>query len=144
MAQKLRTQIIDYSDQPTDLIVYTDNPTAQQITDWIDALAAAIIGVIVQAVQVDETTVHTGSTTPPTDGFAQNSTRWKINYTDTVTSDRYSLYIPTADASLLNQLNSDFLNLADPDIAAVISVFEDVVRSENGNLVNVTNVELVG
>jgi hypothetical protein len=143
MPQKLQTNLIDYSNEIDDATIYTASPTAQERTDYRTALEALILGVVVEQVQIDETSVYTGSTTPPADQFAQKEIRWLVRYTDDVTSDRYRLYIPTADAAILNQPNSDFLNLTLEPVLSFVNEFESIARSENGNTVTVNSIELV-
>lgn len=85
------------------------------------------------------------SPVPPSDQQAQINIQWKVTYVDDVTADVETMRIPGADLSLTDVLQpaSNLADLAQTEMAAFVTAFEDVVLSDAGNAVTVQKVEFL-
>jgi hypothetical protein len=65
----------------------------------------------------------------PASAFAQRESKWLVRYIDTVTGDKATHEIPTADLDLLDPTNGDKADMADPAVAAFVTAFENYALS---------------
>jgi len=104
----------------------------------VSALYSATLDITVGAQAASSVlAVSTQSAVNVTDPTAQRENKWLVRYHD-ADSTKFSLEVPTADLTLLDQ-GSEFLNLADGGvIAAFKTAFEAVVKSPDDPTLAVT------
>lgn len=115
--------------------------TQTQLAALLTAIEAIVLGVLNRERIVLSDTLS--SSAPAASNLAQREIKWLVTYTDTVTHRLFKSEIPTAKISLLTG-NSESLNLAAGEGQAFKTAFEDVVRSIEGNPVQVISVKYVG
>lgn len=139
----LSIRFIDFSNEVAATQVYVadaiTDPNAAALASAVDGLS---IGTREKTTKHLSTIISGGSTTPPTNHFAQRELRFLCRYTDITTGKRYSFSIPCADADLAN--NADMVDLTGGVGATLKSTFEAQCVSELGNLVALNSVELIG
>lgn len=122
------------------------NVVAQQTL--INDLAVAIAGITLGQVNKDQVvfTRTPGVPGPSSNVLAQRENKWLVRYHDNTTYQKYSRSIGTADLSLLPATNTEFLNLADTPVAAFVSAFEALVKSDADptHSVTVDSIQFVG
>ena len=80
----------------------------------------------------------------PTDQFAQRETKWRVDYTDTVSGKPYWFTIGTADLSLLSATDRGKADPLNADVQAFVTAAEAYVLSPEGNAINVEQIVHVG
>lgn len=97
----------------------------------MDALRDATDGITI-GTRVNRTIVAQEAPQPdtqPASAFAQRETKWLVRYSDTVTGDKATLTIPTADLDLLDANNGDKADMTDTSVTAFVTAFEAYVLS---------------
>lgn len=109
------------------------------------SLLAAIQGMVIGELNKERIVLSDtlSSSAPAASNLAQRENKWLVRYTDTTTHRIFKGEIPTADLSLLSG-NSEFLNLAADEGLAFKTAFEAVVKSIEGNAVQLISVQFVG
>lgn len=143
MANNVYIPIIDYSNEVSSVGIHVDAPTDLQITAFFSAVNGVSLGTLEKSVLVEKTNKDAGSTTPPTDKFAQRELKWLCKYTDNVTLLRYRFEIACADADLLVG-NTDMIDLTAGAGLALKTAFQAAAVSPDGNAVTLNSVEFVG
>lgn len=142
--------IRDYSGEVSTSRIYFGAVTALNIAGFLsqlgnfrNALINLITGVLARDAWIGDSTQRSNST--PTSRAAQNELKIQFIYEGTTTRKRYRFEVPTADTSKV-LLNSDKINLADPEVAAFITAFETLGRTPDNDTegVNVVDARLVG
>lgn len=126
------------------------------------ALRAAIDGITAGSVTEEGLYVNRTrlSNVPPTDPLAQRENKFLVVYEDTTAffddpvnaipnegfRKVFVVEVPTADLELANLFTgtNDDVNLSQPQIAAFITAFEDLVRTPYGGRANVVRMTYVG
>jgi hypothetical protein len=141
--------IKDYSDEDSRTSIHIPAITALNIAafladfgDYKVALAAIILGVTAKDFWTGDITKY--DVTPPADVNAQRERKWVVHYQGTTTFSKYRLEIPTADFTGRLLPNTDLADLTDTDIAAFITAFETLARTEEGENCEVLYIEAVG
>lgn len=100
------------------------------------------LGVLVQDSWTGDTTNY--SNAAPADVNAQRERKWRVDYEDTVNLSKHQFEIPVAlvDGQLVS--NTDLANIETTEWVAFITAFETLVKSPDGNAVNVLGARLVG
>lgn len=108
------------------------------------AVEAVSIGNLVADQWAGDKTKYTN--TVPTDRSAQRERKWLVIYEDVTTLSLYRMEIPCADYDLTDVFEGETENvdLAQTEIAAMVAAFETLCRSPEGNAVNVTAIRGVG
>lgn len=104
---------------------------------YIDAL---IIGTLGETSMNTKVVHNVGSTVRPLDAQAQNETRWKVSFTDTVLNAKGSFTIPCADLDLLAG-GSEFLDLSAGPGLDLKTFLDAHGRSKYGNAITVTSIQ---
>lgn len=121
-----------------------DAETALQVGLFM-TLEAILIGTAVKAVTVVKEVPYPDN--QPASAFAQRENKWLVRYKDTVTGDKASLELPTADLDLLDPTAEDRADMSNADIVAFVAAFEAYVLSPGtgtrGNT-EVTEIVFVG
>lgn len=138
----------DYSNETSTMGVHTIDLTAGNFTAQTglatalaDAVAAVTKGQEVKRVYAafeNKTPV-----VPATDKDIQIERKWLVSAVDAVNGQPVSFTIPTADSTFVTN-NTDKMDLAGTEGAALVSAIEAFVRSVAGNAVTVTEIRLVG
>lgn len=115
--------------------------TQTQLAALLTAIEGIVLGVLNRERIVLSDTLS--SSAPAASNLAQREIKWLVTYTDTVTHRLFKSEIPTAKISLLTG-NSESLDLAAGEGLAFKTAFEAVVKSIEGNAVQVISVKYVG
>jgi len=113
-----------------------------QLGDLRNAQAALTLGTLTSDQWIGDTTQYSAAL--PTDENAQRERKWRVQYQDTVTFGKYRYEIPIAKVVGLLQTNSAKADLSAAAWVTWIAAFEVLVKSPNGNGVNVLGATLVG
>lgn len=125
-------------------------------TSAINALVAAADDIVGGTLNKRTLTIPSaGSATLPSDEEAQREEKWLVGYTDTLANlavgttnpyfgKKFTVEIATAELTGHLQVNSDFADLAETDVAAFVTAFEAFARSPSGGTVNVNYIRYVG
>lgn len=118
------------------------------LTDF-GALRTAIEGITLGKVQqeawIGDRTVL--DNVPPTDPNAQREVKWLVRYIGDTSGKLYSVEIATAELAGGHLLaGSDFADLAETDMAAFVTAFEDIARTpdDDTETVTVQSIQFVG
>lgn len=84
------------------------------------------------------------SAAPPADEDAQREVKWLVRFEDTVNLSRGTLTIPVADPNGQLLPNSDEADLTTAEWVAWIAAAETLLRSQDGNVINILGAQLVG
>lgn len=108
-------------------------------------LLASIQAIVIGELHKERITLSDtlSSSAPAASPLAQRENKWLVRYTDVTTHRVFKGEIPTADLSLLAS-NSEFLDLSAGAGLAFKNAFEAVVKSIDGNAVQVISVQFVG
>jgi len=147
-----RFQLLDYSDERSSTSIHVGDITAVSLPGFLTefgALRTAIEGITLGVVSKeswvgDDTTL---SNTPPSDPNAQREVKWLVRYTGDTTDKLYSLEIATAELAGGHLLaGSDMADLAETDMAAFVTAFEDIARTpdDDTETVTVQSIQFVG
>lgn len=115
--------------------------TQTALADLLAAIQAIVIGELNKERIVLSDTLS--SSAPATSPLAQRENKWLVTYTDTTTHRLFKSEIPTADLSLLSG-NQEALDLSAGVGLTFKQKFEAVVKSIEGNAVQVVSVKYVG
>lgn len=115
--------------------------TQTALAALLSAIQAIVIGELNKERIVLSDTLS--SSAPAASPLAQRENKWLVTYTDTTTHRLFKCEIPTADLSLLTG-NSEALDLSAGVGGAFKTAFEAVVKSIDGNAVQVISVKFVG
>lgn len=128
-----------------------------RIVDLTPANVAATVGLVasLQAAinpiilgTVNKQTVQYSETQPdatlPTSEVARREDKWLVRYQDVTNGKKGSAEIPTPEVATHMLGNTDKADLNNTEISAFVTAFEAVVRSVDGNAVNVLEIEAVG
>jgi len=80
----------------------------------------------------------------PTDVNAQRERKFLVRYEGTTTFAKFTATIPTADLAGRMIAGTDQVDLTNTEIAAWITAFETLCRTEDGENVNVLGIQAVG
>lgn len=143
--------IRDYSGEQSTVNVYNGAITPASLPGFLtqfgalkSAIDAITLGVIAKEVWVgDDTTLSSGF---PSNPFAQRELKWLVRYTGQTNGGIYTVTIPTADPTGRLLPNSDFADLTQTDMAALVTAFEAIARTPLSDTENVQvlSIELVG
>lgn len=152
MGGKAIFQLKDYSDENSSSTIHVGDITAVSLPGFLTqfgALRTAIegitLGVVSREQWVGDDTLL--SSTPPSDPNAQREVKWLVRYTGDTSGKAYQLEIATAELAGGHLLpNSDFADLAETDMAAFVTAFEDIARTpdDDTELVTVVSIQFVG
>lgn len=108
------------------------------------AVAAVSIGALVGDQWVGDKTKY--SNVPPTDMDAQRERKFLVIYEDDTTLALYRMEIPCADYALTDVFDgqTENVDLAQTEIAAMVTAFEALCKSPEGNAVTVVSIRGVG
>lgn len=98
------------------------------------------IGTVGETSMNTKVTHNVGSDVRPVDPQAQNETRWRVSFTDTVLNAKGSFSIPTANLDLL-PAGSEYLDLTAGTGLALKNFLDTNGRSKYGNAINVTSIQ---
>lgn len=115
--------------------------TQTALADLLAAIQAIVLGELNKERIVLSDTLSSSS--PAASPLAQRENKWLVTYTDTTTHRIFKSEIPTADLSLLSG-NSEALDLSAGVGLTFKQKFEAVVKSIEGNAVQVISVKYVG
>jgi hypothetical protein len=141
---KLKSEFIDYSNERSSVETFV--PDAILEADALDlnaAIAGMSLGTNKEAAIMVKNVILAGSSTPPSNKFAQRELKFWCKYTDTVNGKVYSFSIPCADAALVVG-NTDMVDLSTGAGLDLKTEFDANCLSELGNAVSLNSVELVG
>jgi hypothetical protein len=140
----------DYSDETSNFRVNFGAVTAVSIagllTEWGNlrtAVTNVILGIIGKESLVMDSTVLDNTT--PASQNAQVELKWLLSYEGNTSKKKFSVEIPTPNTSKLVP-GTDMADLADTDVAALVTAFETVARTPDSDVetVNVLDMRLVG
>lgn len=100
------------------------------------------LGTMVGDSWTGDRTIYTGAA--PTDVNAQRERKWRVDYEDTVNFGKHQFEIPVALVEGQLVSNTDLANIETTEWVAFITAFEAMVKSPDGNAVNVLGARLVG
>lgn len=163
MPGRLGFSMLDYSREKAAFSLATGEVTALSLPDLlteVGALRTAVEGITLGVVSDERLSVFDTnlSNTPPTSELAQVESSWLVTYEDDLPffddpvnaipnegfGRLFTLTIPTADIVGRLVPNTDNANLANTQIAAFVTAFEETARSPYGGTVNVVSIKFVG
>lgn len=111
-----------------------------------DALLSAIGAITLgEAVKHQFGNEETISIAPSDDDAAQREIKWLVQYHDATTFDRYTVELPCADTTKLDDEDRGNAEIGDAGVVdAFIVAFEAFVLTKNGNSAVVDEITLVG
>lgn len=110
----------------------------------VDALATAVAGITLGVKTKDERgNVEDFPTAQPASKYAQRENKWLVRYHDSVTGNKSTLEIPTADLNELDPTKADRLKIDSGAGAAFVTAFNNVVLGPDGNAASVDEVLFV-
>ncbi len=155
--------LLDHSNEKSTVGFYTGDVTAVSLPGLLTefgALRTAIEGVTLGVVSKESLKVFDTALAnqPPADENAQVERAWLVSYEDNLPffddpvnaipnagyRKRFVLSIPTADIVGRLLPNTDLADMADPQIAALVSAMETTLRSPYGGTINVLEIRAVG
>lgn len=110
--------------------------------DFRTATEALSKGVLIQDSWTGDVTKY--SAAPPADDTAHREEKWLVRFEDTVNLARGTVTIPVADASGQLLPFSDEADLTTAEWVAWIAAAETLLRSQDGNTINILGAQLVG
>lgn len=116
------------------------DPVPASVTTLLNAIVGIADGVIVN--WQSSAVFKQGNTSAAAAG--QREERWLVVYEDTVTRAIYTNEIPCRKSSVLPPLETDRVDLTTGVWPAFVTAFEAIVRSPDGNAVNILRVQLTG
>jgi hypothetical protein len=138
----------DYSNEVSRLNVTIPTLNAGNIAaqdTLLDNLLAAIDAVVIGTKEKEDRVyevIH-GTGIAPASKDAQVERKWLVSARDDVTGFPVTFSIPTADSQFVSN-NTDKMDLAGTEGAALVAAIEAVVLSKAGNAITVTEVRMVG
>lgn len=113
-----------------------------QMDTFLDAVQTLSLGALQKTHWTGDITTYSGA--PPTDLNAHRERKWRVNYEDTVNLSKFHFEIPVA--LVTGQLipNTDKANMATAQWVALIAAAEALMRSPDGNVINILGATLVG
>jgi len=142
----------DYSDESSRFEVFTGDITAISIAGFLTdfgalrtAVEAITLGVVKQESWIGDRTLL--SSIPPTDPLAQRENKWRVVYVGDNSGKKYSVEIATAELGGGHlQAAADFASLAETDMAAFVTAFEDIESTpdDDEETVTVVSIQFVG
>lgn len=140
----LQSRFIDYSNEKSTVGVYVaDDITSPNAVTLNTGIAGMSLGTNEEAAILVRNVVVAGSSTPPTNKFAQREMKFLCRYTDNVNGKEYSFTIPCADANLVVG-NTDMVDLSTGNGLTLKTVIDTYAVSELGNAVTLNSVQLIG
>lgn len=140
---------LDYSGERSSMTFHFPAVTALNIADFLadfgdlrTATEAISLGSLVGDSWTGDTTKYDAA--PPTDVNAQRERKFLVIYQDTVNLALYRLEIPVADFTGRLVDDTDLVDLTNTEVAAWITAAEVLVRSPEGNTINVLEMRAVG
>lgn len=140
---------LDYSEEKSTMSFFFGPITALTIADFLTefgdlrtATDAITIGTLIQDSWTGDTTKY--NNIAPSDVDAQRERKFLVTYEDSTTFALYRVEIPTADFTGRLVAGTDDVNLANTQVAAWITAYEQLCRSPEGNAVNVIGIRAVG
>lgn len=131
---------VQFNARPYNVLTYADD-----LSDFT-AFRTAVEGVTRGAIVADASTPFAskfGATV--SDAQAARELKWLVRFQDDTTFGTGRLEIPTADLTAAPLVaGTDLADLADTQMAALVTAIEGAVRSVDGNTVTVLDVTLVG
>lgn len=109
---------------------------------FLDAVQALSLGALVHSSWTGDSTKFTG--VAPTDVNAQRERKWRVEFEDTVNLTPGSFEIPVALVTGQLLTGTDKANIATTEWAALIAAAETLVKSDDGNSINILGATLVG
>lgn len=148
MPGKYTVSFRDYSNETSRVALHIPVLNAGNIAAQdalLDALYTAIDAVVIGTLELETRTyeVVRGTGVPPSSKDAQVERKWLVSARDNVTGLPVTFSIPTADSQFVAN-NTDKMDLAGTEGAALVSAIEDVVKSNAGNAITVVEIRLVG
>lgn len=113
-----------------------------QFGDFKTAIQDLSLGTLIQDSWTGDVTSY--SSAAPTDVNAQRERKWRVDYEDTVNLGKHQFEIPVALVTGQLVSNTDLANIETTEWVAFIAAFEALVKSPDGNAVNVLGARLVG
>lgn len=148
MAGQYAVSFRDYSNETSRLSVTIPTLNAGNIAaqdglldDLLDAIQDVVIGTLERETRTYE--VVNGTGVAPASKDAQVERKWLVSARDNTTGFAVSFTIPTADSQFVSN-NTDKMDLAGTEGAALVAAIEAVVKSRAGNAITVTEIRLVG
>lgn len=141
----------DYSGELSTVNIYNGAITPTSLPGFLtdfgalrNAIDTVTLGVIAKEMWVGDDTEL--SRAAPTNVFAQRELKWLIRYTGNTNGGLYTVSLPTADPTGRMLPGSDFADLSNADMAALVTAFENIARTplSDTETVNVLSIELVG
>lgn len=134
MTLKLSLSTIDRQEKPTSTrFAVIDAATDPQIQTLTDSMDAVILGQDLKAVKSEETTVDAGGSTVPTSEECNRGNKWLFRFQDSVTGDKFTGEIGTADNTQLPASTSDHLDLTAGVGLALKNGFDAIYQTRLGN-----------
>lgn len=148
MSGKYVISVLDYSKESSRMSVYTPELNAGNIVAQLalqatlhDAVEAVCLGTMYKSQSIAVETIT--PRVPPGNKAAQIETKWLVSCSDDVTGFPVSFTIPCASSDFITN-NTDLMDLAGTEGAALVAAIEAVVKSKAGNAVSVVEIRLVG
>jgi len=134
---ELQTTFRDYAGKDGQCSVIVDPAIsgANATAVW-NAISAMALGTPGNSYLASRDLNDTGSTSLPSDKFAQRTTKFRVEFTDDVNGEPGYFTIPTADLSLL-AVNSHYVDLSGTEAAALVTALETYAKSRDGNAITV-------
>lgn len=138
----------DYSNETSRMSVTIPTLNAGNIAAQdalLDTLLAAIDAVVIGTKEKEDRVyeVILGTGIAPSSKDAQVERKWLVSARDDVTGFPVTFTIPTADSQFVVN-NTDLMDLAGTEGAALVAAIEAVVLSRAGNAITVSSIRLVG
>jgi len=109
---------------------------------FLDAVQNLSLGALQKTSWTGDTTRYSGA--PPTDLNAQRERKWRVDFEDTVTLTPGHFEIPIALVTGQLITNTDQANLATAEWVALIAAAEALLKTDDGNAINILGATLVG
>lgn len=109
---------------------------------FLDAVQALSLGALQQTTWVGDSTRYSGAA--PTDLNAQRERKWRVDFEDTVNLSPGNFEIPIALVAGQLITGTDQADLTTAEWVALIAAAEALVKSSDGNSINILGATLVG
>jgi len=109
---------------------------------FLDAVQALSLGALVHTSWMGDSTKYSGAA--PTDLNAQRERKWRVDFEDTVNLSPGSFEIPVALITGQLVVGTDKADITTAEWVALIAAAEALVKSVDGNPINILGATLVG
>lgn len=140
---------IDYSNEPSSMGYNIGPITALTIAGFLtqndaflDAVQALSLGALRQTSWTGDITKYSG--VAPSDLNAQRERKWRVDFEDTVNFTPGHFEIPVALVTGQLLAGTDKANIASTEWVALIAAAEALLKSDDGNPINILGAKLVG